>query len=109
MVVKKEKKKKRIILLVKSDIIKKLKKNTQILNFLKLNLYWTSFFTPFLKALINNKSVEIRDFCRFSIKTTKAKHNARDPRTGSIIYVPSKKKVFFKMSKHLKEEINKES
>ena len=34
--------------------------------------------------------------------------DARNPRTGSIIYVPSKKKVFFKMSKHLKEEINKE-
>ena len=44
---------------------------------------------------------------RFSIKLIKDKHNARNPKTGEIIYVPVKKKVSFKMSKHLKEEINK--
>ena len=42
-----------------------------------------------------------------SVKTIKAKFNARNPRTNEIIYVPEKKKISFKMSKHLKEEINK--
>ena len=37
----------------------------------------------------------------------KAKYNARNPKTGEIIYVPEKKKVSFKMSKHLKQEANK--
>ena len=41
-------------------------------------------------------------------KTIKAKYNARNPKTGGIIYVPEKKKVSFKMSKHLKQEINKD-
>ena len=95
--------------MVKSDIIKELKKKHPNLKFSQIESILDLIFESISKSLINKKSVEIRDFCRFSIRTTKAKHNARDPRTGSIIYVPSKKKVFFKMSKHLKEEINKES
>ena len=103
------KKNNRIILLVKSDIIKELKKKHPNLKSSQIESILDIIFATISKNLIVNKSVEIRDFCRFSIRTTKPKHNARDPRTGSIIYVPSKKKVFFKMSKHLKEEINKES
>ena len=103
------KKNNRIILLVKSDIIKELKKKHPNLKSSQIESILDIIFDTISKNLIINKSVEIRDFCRFSIRTTKPKHNARDPRTGSIIYVPSKKKVFFKMSKHLKEEINKES
>ena len=60
-------------------------------------------------SLTKQKPVELRDFGRFSIKTTKAKYNARNPKTGEIIYVPEKKKVSFKMSKHLKQEINKKT
>ena len=52
--------------------------------------------------------MELRNFGRFSIKTIKAKYNARNPKTGEIIYVPKKKKVSFKMSKHLKQEVNKD-
>ena len=94
--------------MVKSDIIKELKKKHPNLKSSQIESILDIIFDTISKNLIVNKSVEIRDFCRFSIRTTKPKHNARDPRTGSIIYVPSKKKVSFKMSKHLKEEINKE-
>ena len=48
-----------------------------------------------------------RQFGRFSVKTIKEKKNARNPSSGEIIYVPEKKKVSFKMSKHLKQQINK--
>tara|TARA_A100001011_G_C14139595_1_gene769109 strand:- start:548 stop:835 length:288 start_codon:yes stop_codon:yes gene_type:complete len=95
--------------LVKSDIIKELKKKHPNLRLSQIESILDLIFDTISKSLINNQSIEIRDFCRFSIRTTKARHNARDPRTGSMIYIPSKKKVFFKMSKHLKEEINKES
>ena len=57
-------------------------------------------------SLVKHKPVELRRFGRFSIKIIKAKYNARNPKTGEIIYVPEKKKVSFKMSKHLKQEIN---
>ncbi len=95
--------------MVKSDIIKELKKKHPNLRLSQIESILDLIFDTISKSLINNQSIEIRDFCRFSIRTTKARHNARDPRTGSMIYIPSKKKVFFKMSKHLKEEINKES
>jgi len=94
--------------LLKSDIIKELKKKHPNLKISQIESILDIIFDTISKSLKNSKSVEIRNFCRFSIRTTKTKYNARDPRTGSIIYVPSKKKVFFKMSKHLKEEINKE-
>ena len=58
-------------------------------------------------SLIKNKSVELRGFGRFSIKNIKAKYNARNPKTGEMLYVPQKKKVSFKMSKHLKQVVNK--
>ena len=65
-------------------------------------------FSTISDSLVKKKSVELRDFGRFSIKTIKAKYNARNPKTGETIYVPEKKKVSFKMSKHLKQEINKD-
>ena len=64
-------------------------------------------FDTISNSLIKEKSVELRDFGRFSIKMIKAKYNARNPKTGETIYIPEKKKVSFKMSKHLKQEINK--
>ena len=60
-----------------------------------------------VESVAKDEKVEIRGFGRFSIKTINAKYNARNPKTGEIIYVPEKKKVSFKMSKHLKQEINK--
>jgi len=64
-------------------------------------------FDAISDSLIKTRPVELRSFGRFSIKTIKAKYNARNPKTGETIYVPEKKKVSFKMSKHLKQEINK--
>ena len=93
--------------MVKSDIIKLLKKKYPSLKYSQIENLLDLIFDSITKSLINNKPVEIRDFCRFSIKTIKAKHNSRNPRTHEIIYVPEKKKIAFKMSKYLKEEINK--
>tara|TARA_B100000401_G_C52460016_1_gene556092 strand:+ start:326 stop:625 length:300 start_codon:yes stop_codon:yes gene_type:complete len=55
------------------------------------------------------KSIEIRRFGRFSQKKIKEKTNARNPRTGEKIKVKKKISIGFKMSKELKEKINKES
>ena len=84
--------------MVKSKIFKELhKQNPQLTNSQIETIVNTIFESIF----------ELRNFGRFSVKTIKAKHNARNPRSGEIIYVPEKKKVSFKMSKHLKGEINK--
>ncbi len=93
--------------MVKSDIIKKLKKKHPNLKLSQIESILDIVFDTISKSLIENKPVELRNFGRYSVKTIKAKHNARNPKTNEIIYVPEKKKISFKMSKHLKEEINK--
>ena len=93
--------------MVKSEIIKKLHKKYPALNRSQTQAVVDIIFDTIAESLIRHNPVELRDFGRFSIKTIKAKYNARNPKTGEIIYVPEKKKISFKMSKHLKEEINK--
>ena len=93
--------------MVKSDIIKELKKKHPNLKLSQIESILDITFDVISQSLIENRSVELRNFGRYSIKTIKARHNARNPRTNEIIYVPEKKKISFKMSKHLKEEINK--
>ena len=92
--------------MVKSEIIKQLSKKYPNLNLSNIQAIVDIMFKTISDSLIKHKPVELRDFGRFSIKTIKAKYNARNPKTGETIYVPGKKKVSFKMSKHLKQTIN---
>ncbi len=93
--------------MVKSEIVKQLQKKHPALNHSQIKVIVDTMFDTINNSLIKDKPVELRGFGRFSIKTIKAKYNARNPKTGEIIYVPEKKKVSFKMSKHLKQQINK--
>ena len=93
--------------MVKSEIIKQLHKKYPALNRSQIESIFDVMFDAISDSLIKTRPVELRSFGRFSIKTIKAKYNARNPKTGETIYVPEKKKVSFKMSKHLKQEINK--
>ena len=93
--------------MVKSEIIKQLHKKHPALNRSQIHAIVDIMFDTITNSLVKHKPVELRNFGRFSVKTTKAKYSARNPKTGEIIYVPEKKKVSFKMSKHLKQEINK--
>jgi len=94
--------------LVKSEIIKQLHQKYPELNRSQIEAIVNIFFDTIKDNLAKGRPCEFRDFGRFSVKRIKEKFNAHNPRTGEIIYVPAKKKVSFKMSKHLKEEINKE-
>ena len=94
--------------MVKSEIIKQLHQKYPELNRSQIEAIVNIFFDTILDNLAKDRPVELRDFGRFSVKRIKEKYNARNPKTGEVIYVPAKKKVSFKMSKHLKEEINKE-
>ena len=94
--------------MVKSEIIKQLHKKHPALKRTQIEAVFNVMFDSISNSLAKEKPVELRNFGRFSIKTIKAKYNARNPKTGEIIYVPKKKKVSFKMSKHLKQEVNKD-
>ena len=47
--------------------------------------------------------IEIRDFGVLEVKPTKSKPKARNPKSGEIIFVPSRRKTHFKPSKLLKK------
>ena len=94
--------------MVKSEIIKQLHKKHPALKRTQIEAVFNVMFDSISNSLAKEKPLELINFGRFSIKTIKAKYNARNPKTGEIIYVPKKKKVSFKMSKHLKQEVNKD-
>ena len=93
--------------MLKSELIKQIHKKHTALNRSQIKDIVDIMFDTISNSLIKQKPVEFRNFGRFSVKTIKAKYNARNPKTSEIIYVPEKKKVTFKMSKNLKQEINK--
>ena len=81
--------------MLKSKIIEKLHKKHQNLKRSQINAMVNLIFETITNSLQNNQAVELRDLGRWSIKNIKAKYNARNPKTGEIIYVPEKKKNFF--------------
>ena len=93
--------------MVKSEIVKQLKAKFPSLKISQIEAIIDIIIDNISTSLINKKSVELREFGTFSVKSLSAKKSARDPRTGDLIYVESKNKIRFKASKTLKEFINK--
>jgi len=94
--------------LLKPELIQELRKKHSNLKSSQISNVIGIIFSAIEESLIKNQPIEIRNFGRFSIKEIKERHNARNPKTLEIIYVPKRKKVSFKTSKHLKELINSE-
>ena len=90
----------------KQDLIKKLKHKKPSLNQSEIETIINTFSENILKALKDDKNIELRGFGTFFVKKIKEKYSARNPRTGKLIYVPEKNKVRFKPSKKLKEFVN---
>ena len=93
--------------MVRSEIISKLsKKNHRILKKADLEKIFQVILDTIVDGVKNNKSIELRNFGRFSPKKLKEKKQARNPRTGEKINVPERKSVNFKMAQELKKKIN---
>lgn len=93
--------------MVKSEIIKRLKSKHPKLTIEQLENIFNAIFNTITNSLVQQQPIELRNFGRFQTKKVKAKHNSRNPKTNEKIYVPERKKAYFKMSKNLKNEINK--
>ena len=91
----------------KPEIIRKLKKKNPNINKKNIEKIFDVFFNQIIDSLLNKRSVDIRSLGTFFIKEIKEKKQARNPKTGEIIYVPRRNKVRFRASKRLKELINK--
>src|SRR5690606_12303252 len=59
------------------------------------------------KSLRDGKNIEIRGFGRFKVKEKKARE-ARNPRTGEMVYIEAGFKPVFEASKELKSVLNGE-
>ena len=55
-----------------------------------------TLFKGMCDRLISGDRIEIRGFGVLGVKDTKPKPAARNPRTGEIVYVPARKKSYFK-------------
>ena len=81
--------------MLKSKIIEKLNKKHKNLKRSQITFIVELVFDTIISSLIDSKAVELRNFGRWSVKNIKAKYNARNPKTGEIIYIPEKKKNIF--------------
>ncbi len=94
--------------MIRSEIISKLSSRIdQKLKKSDLEKILKIFLNTIIEGIKDNKSTELRSFGRFSVKTIKEKRNARNPSTGEKIHVEARKSISFKMSKELREKINK--
>lgn len=59
------------------------------------------------RALVESDKVELRGFGSFKVKSRRSRQ-ARNPRTGDAVSVPSKKVPYFKASNELKDRLNPE-
>ena len=91
----------------KPKIIQKLKIRNSNIGKKELEKIFDIFFQQISDALQDMRSIEIRSLGTFFIKEIEEKKQARNPRTGEIIYVPKRNKIRFRASKRLKEIINK--
>jgi len=51
--------------------------------------------------------IEVRNFGVLTVKPTKAKPKARNPRTQEIVYVPAHRKTHFKPGRNIKSVLRK--
>ena len=94
--------------MVKSEIISKLSdKIHRKIKKSELEKILNILIKTIVEGVKDQKSIELRNFGRFSQKKIKARLNARNPRTGEQIQAPERKSIAFKMSKELKGKINK--
>ena len=63
------------------------------------------FFETIKKSLVKSGRMEIRGFGSFTVKHYQA-YSGRNPRTGQVVEVKSRKGVSFRPSKILKQQVN---
>jgi len=52
--------------------------------------------------------IELRNFGVFEVKPAKAVPKARNPRTNEVIFVPSRRKIHFKVGKKIRDVLKRE-
>ncbi|MCP3178009.1 MAG: integration host factor subunit beta [Desulfuromonadales bacterium] len=91
--------------MTKSELIERLSFESTSLNKKESELIVNTIFDSIGGALIDGERVEIRGFGSFTVRERDARE-ARNPKSGEIVKIPSKKTPFFKTGKELREKVN---
>ena len=92
--------------MTKSELIDQLAKEYPHLYHRDIEKVVDVFYNSISEALSDGQRVEIRGFGAFSIKK-RSPRIGRNPKNGKKVEVPSKKSIYYKPGKELKERINK--
>lgn len=88
----------------KADLIETLCKETELTKNNAQRIV-EIFFDEITQALANGDRVEIRGLCSFYVKNYKG-YSGRNPKTGELLKVKSKKLPFFKCGQELKKRVD---
>jgi len=89
----------------KSELIEKVMQTHGMLNMKVSEIVVNTVFDSIEEALRDGDKVEIRGFGSFTIRERLARE-ARNPKSGEVVSIPSKRTPFFKTGKELKERVN---
>ena len=92
--------------MTKSELVEQLSTSNNGLNKKEAELIVNTIFDSIGDALVDGDRVEIRGFGSFSIRERDARE-ARNPKSGEIVKIPSKKTPFFKTGKELRERVDR--
>jgi len=90
--------------MTKSELIEELTIRNEILSKREAELIVNTIFDGIGQALMNGDRVEIRGFGSFTVRERDARE-ARNPKSGEVVQIPSKKTPFFKTGKELRERV----
>ncbi|GAB7027553.1 integration host factor subunit beta [Geotalea toluenoxydans] len=91
--------------MTKSELIDKLVEANSVLSRKESEAIISIVFDSMSDALKSGEKVEIRGFGSFTIRARDARE-ARNPKSGELVKIPSKKTPFFKTGKELRERVN---
>jgi integration host factor subunit beta len=91
--------------MTKSELIEKLSDEHELLNKKDAEAVINVIFDGIGSALTQGDRVEIRGFGSFSVRERSARE-ARNPKSGEVVEIPSRKTPFFKTGKELRERVD---
>lgn len=91
--------------MTKSELIEKIVESNGMLNLKVSEIVVNTIFDSIEEALRSGDKVEIRGFGSFTIRERLGRE-ARNPKSGEVVRIPSKRTPFFKTGKELKERVN---
>jgi integration host factor subunit beta len=91
--------------MTKSELIEKVVQSHSTLNIKVSEIVVNTVFDSIEEALKSGDKVEIRGFGSFTIRERLGRE-ARNPKSGEVVRIPSKRTPFFKTGKELKERVD---